>query len=107
MVFQGLEIPNRRVVREGPYAWERHPAYMGAILWGVGGTSKVCFVLLLLLLLLLLLPPWLFVGTQLALCNPAMLVIVALVLWAALLHVTMEEEKELFDEFPGVEASKL
>ena len=53
MVFQGLEIPNRRVVREGPYAWERHPAYMGAILWGVGGTSQVCFVLL-----LLLLPPW-------------------------------------------------
>ena len=40
-------------------------------------------------------------GTQLALCNPVMLVMVAFVLWASLLHVTMEEEKELFDEFPG------
>lgn len=30
-----------------------------------------------------------------------MLVLVAFVLWASLLHVTMEEEKELFDEFPG------
>ena len=27
-------------------------------------------------------------------------------LWAALLHVTMEEEKELFDEFPGADAGK-
>ena len=35
-----------------------------------------------------------------------MLVIVAFVLWASLLHVTMEEEKELFDEFPGVGVSK-
>eukprot|EP00438_Fugacium_kawagutii_P015781 Skav218876 [mRNA] locus=scaffold2503:61464:64334:+ [translate_table: standard] len=40
-------------------------------------------------------------GSQLALCNPVMLVLVAFVLWASLLHVTMEEEKELFDEFPG------
>lgn len=71
----GLEIPNRRVVQEGVYAWERHPAYLGALLWGI--------------------------GTQLALCNPVMLVMVAFVLWASLLHVTMEEEKELFDEFPG------
>ncbi|CAJ1395755.1 unnamed protein product [Effrenium voratum] len=71
----GLEIPNRRVVQEGPYAWERHPAYLGALLWGV--------------------------GTQLALCNPVMLVVVAFVLWASLLHVTMEEERDLFDEFPG------
>ncbi|CAE7654914.1 icmt-1 [Symbiodinium necroappetens] len=71
----GLEIPNRRVVREGPYAWERHPAYLGALLWGL--------------------------GTQLALCNPGMLVMVGFVLWASLLHVTMEEEKELYDEFPG------
>ena len=30
-----------------------------------------------------------------------MLVMVAFVLWASLLHVTMEEEKDLFDEFPG------
>jgi len=72
----GLEIPNRRVVREGPYAWERHPAYLGALLWGL--------------------------GTQLALCNPGMLVMVGFVLWASLLHVTMEEEKELYDEFPGL-----
>ena len=71
----GLEIPNRKVVQEGPYAWERHPAYLGALLWGI--------------------------GTQLALCNPVMLVMVAFVLWASLLHVTIEEEKELFDEFPG------
>ena len=40
-------------------------------------------------------------GTQLTLCNPVMLVLVAFVLWASLLHVTMEEERELFDEFPG------
>jgi len=31
-----------------------------------------------------------------------MLVLVGFVLWASLLHVTMEEEKELFDEFPGL-----
>ena len=32
----GLEIPNRRVVQEGLYVWERHPAYLGALLWGIG-----------------------------------------------------------------------
>eukprot|EP00931_Biecheleriopsis_adriatica_P044414 TRINITY_DN25413_c0_g1_i1.p1 TRINITY_DN25413_c0_g1~~TRINITY_DN25413_c0_g1_i1.p1 ORF type:complete len:551 (+),score=149.98 TRINITY_DN25413_c0_g1_i1:96-1748(+) len=70
----GLEIPNRRVVQEGPYAWERHPAYLGALLWGV--------------------------GAELVLCNPVMLLLVSFVLWASLLHVSMEEEKELFEEFP-------
>lgn len=29
-----------------------------------------------------------------------MLLVVAFVLWASLLHVTMEEERDLFDEFP-------
>eukprot|EP00930_Biecheleria_cincta_P054043 TRINITY_DN3991_c1_g1_i1.p1 TRINITY_DN3991_c1_g1~~TRINITY_DN3991_c1_g1_i1.p1 ORF type:complete len:503 (+),score=119.62 TRINITY_DN3991_c1_g1_i1:104-1612(+) len=70
----GLEIPNRRVVQDGPYRWERHPAYLGALLWGI--------------------------GAELILCNPVMLLLVGFVLWASLLHVTMEEEKELCDEFP-------
>lgn len=71
--FVGLEIPDRRVVREGIFGWERHPAYFGGLLWGV--------------------------GCQLALCNPAMLLIVAAVLWASLLYVALEEEQELFEEF--------
>jgi len=41
--FPGLEIPNRRVVQEGVYAWERHPAYLGALLWGIGwGITRFC-----------------------------------------------------------------
>lgn len=71
----GLEIPNRDIVEEGPYRWERHPSYLGAMLWGI--------------------------GAELALCNPMMLLVVAFVLWAALLHITMEEEKELIEEFEG------
>jgi len=71
--FVGLEIPDRRVVKEGCYRWERHPAYLGAMLWGL--------------------------GVEVALCNPVMLVVVGFVLWASLLYVTLEEEQELFDEF--------
>eukprot|EP00929_Paragymnodinium_shiwhaense_P036391 TRINITY_DN19510_c0_g3_i1.p2 TRINITY_DN19510_c0_g3~~TRINITY_DN19510_c0_g3_i1.p2 ORF type:complete len:656 (-),score=195.32 TRINITY_DN19510_c0_g3_i1:150-2117(-) len=73
--FVGLEIPNRRIVQEQTYRWERHPAYLGAMLWGV--------------------------GAELTLCNPGMLLIVGFVLWASLLHVTLEEEQELYDEFKG------
>lgn len=71
----GLEIPDRRVVQEGIYRWERHPAYLGAMLWGL--------------------------GAQLVLCNPLMFVFVGFVLWATLLHVALEEESELYDEFKG------
>lgn len=73
--FVGLEIPDRRIVQEGIYRWERHPAYLGAMLWGA--------------------------GMQIALCNPVMLLIVFLVLWASLLYVAIEEEQELYDEFKG------
>eukprot|EP00931_Biecheleriopsis_adriatica_P116951 TRINITY_DN92528_c0_g1_i1.p1 TRINITY_DN92528_c0_g1~~TRINITY_DN92528_c0_g1_i1.p1 ORF type:complete len:634 (-),score=149.03 TRINITY_DN92528_c0_g1_i1:151-2031(-) len=73
--FVGLEIPDRRIVQEGVYRWERHPAYLGAMLWGL--------------------------GIEVALCNPVMLVIVGFVLWASLLYVTLEEEQELYDEFKG------
>merc|ERR1740129_1769057 len=31
--YGGLEIPDRRVVKEGPYRGERHPAYLGFVLW--------------------------------------------------------------------------
>ena len=34
--FVGLEIPDRRIVQEGVYRIERHPAYLGAMLWGLG-----------------------------------------------------------------------
>merc|ERR1712187_610696 len=70
-----LEIPNRRVVQEGVFRWERHPAYLGAMLWGT--------------------------GIEVALCNPIMLCLVGFVLWASLLYVTLEEEEELYDEFKG------
>mmetsp|Transcript_26033 Transcript_26033/g.82264 ORF Transcript_26033/g.82264 Transcript_26033/m.82264 type:complete len:595 (-) Transcript_26033:112-1896(-) len=73
--FVGLEIPNRRIVQEGAYAFERHPAYLGAMLWGI--------------------------GAELALCNPLMLLVVGFVLWASLLYVALEEEQELYDEFKG------
>lgn len=73
--FVGLEIPDRRVVQEGVYRYERHPAYLGAMLWGL--------------------------GIQIALCNPVMLVLVGFVLWASLLYVALEEEQELYDEFKG------
>jgi len=73
--FVGLEIPNRRIVQEGAYRWERHPAYLGAMLWGI--------------------------GIEIALCNPVMLLIVGFVLWASLLYVALEEEQELYDEFKG------
>jgi len=73
--FVGLEIPDRRIVQEGAYRWERHPAYLGAMMWGV--------------------------GAEIALCNPGMLMIVGFVLWASLLHVALEEEQELYDEFKG------
>jgi len=73
--FVGLEIPDRRIVQDGIYAWERHPAYLGAMLWGI--------------------------GVEIALCNPVMLFIVGFVLWASLLYVALEEEQELFDEFKG------
>jgi len=73
--FVGLEIPDRRIVQEGAYRCERHPAYLGAMMWGV--------------------------GAQIALCNPGMLLIVGFVLWASLLHVSLEEEQELYDEFKG------
>jgi len=73
--FVGLEIPDRRIVQEGVYRWERHPSYLGAMLWGV--------------------------GMEIALCNPIMLVIVGFVLWASLLYVALEEEQELYDEFKG------
>eukprot|EP00425_Heterocapsa_triquetra_P041614 CAMPEP_0195063130 /NCGR_PEP_ID=MMETSP0448-20130528/9564_1 /TAXON_ID=66468 /ORGANISM="Heterocapsa triquestra, Strain CCMP 448" /LENGTH=534 /DNA_ID=CAMNT_0040093935 /DNA_START=80 /DNA_END=1681 /DNA_ORIENTATION=+ len=69
----GLEIPDRRVVQQGVYSWERHPAYLGAFLLGI--------------------------GAELVLCNPAMLLVVGFVLWASLLHAAMEEEKELYEEF--------
>ena len=71
--FAGLEIPNRRIVKEGPFRWERHPAYFGAMLWGV--------------------------GVEVTLCNPGMLCVVGFVLWASLLYVALEEEQELYDEF--------
>lgn len=71
----GLEIPNRRIVKEGPYKHMRHPAYFGALLWGL--------------------------GVELCLCNPGMLMAVAFVLWASLLYVALEEEQELYDEFRG------
>jgi len=71
--FVGLEIPNRRIVMEGCFRWERHPSYLGAMLWGL--------------------------GAEVALCNPIMFVIVGFVLWASLLYVTLEEEQELYDEF--------
>jgi len=77
--FVGLEIPDRRIVQDGVYAWERHPAYLGAMLWGV--------------------------GIEVALCNPIMLLIVGFVLWASLLYVALEEEHELYDEFKGGYAS--
>mmetsp|Transcript_22545 Transcript_22545/g.49839 ORF Transcript_22545/g.49839 Transcript_22545/m.49839 type:complete len:640 (-) Transcript_22545:37-1956(-) len=77
--FVGLEIPNRRIVQEGPFRWERHPAYLGAMLWGI--------------------------GAEVALCNPFMLIVVGFVLWASLLYVTIEEEQELYDEFKGGYAS--
>merc|ERR550525_805443 len=73
--FVGLEIPDRRIVQEGLYRWERHPAYLGAMLWGV--------------------------GAEVALCNPFMLLVAGFVLWASLLHVALEEEQELYDEFKG------
>lgn len=73
--FVGLEIPDRRIVQEGAFRYERHPAYLGAMLWGL--------------------------GAELALCNPVMLMIVGFVLWASLLYVTLEEEQELYDEFKG------
>ncbi|OLP96296.1 Protein-S-isoprenylcysteine O-methyltransferase [Symbiodinium microadriaticum] len=73
--FVGLEIPDRRIVQEGVYQYERHPAYLGAMLWGL--------------------------GIQVALCNPVMAVIVGFVLWASLLYVALEEEQELYDEFKG------
>ncbi|CAK9064582.1 Protein-S-isoprenylcysteine O-methyltransferase B (AtICMTB) (Isoprenylcysteine carboxylmethyltransferase B) (Prenylated protein carboxyl methyltransferase B) (Prenylcysteine carboxyl methyltransferase B) [Durusdinium trenchii] len=73
--FVGLEIPDRRIVQEGVYRCERHPAYSGAMLWGL--------------------------GIQIALCNPVMLVLVSFVLWASLLYVALEEEQELYDEFKG------
>ncbi|CAK9029994.1 unnamed protein product [Durusdinium trenchii] len=107
--FVGLEIPDRRIVQAGPasvpghgrdfrcqacggvkhgkfqeprievlrgvYRCERHPAYLGAMLWGL--------------------------GIQIALCNPVMLVLVSFVLWASLLHISLEEERELYDEFKG------
>ncbi|CAK9022580.1 unnamed protein product, partial [Durusdinium trenchii] len=73
--FVGLEIPDRRIVQEGVYRCERHPAYLGAMLWGL--------------------------GIQIALCNPVMLVLVSFVLWASLLHISLEEERELYDEFKG------
>jgi len=71
----GLEIPDRRIVQEGVFRWERHPAYLGAMMWGV--------------------------GVEVALCNPVMLCIVSFVLWASLLYVTLEEEQDLYDEFRG------
>eukprot|EP00928_Gymnodinium_smaydae_P061594 TRINITY_DN45638_c0_g1_i1.p1 TRINITY_DN45638_c0_g1~~TRINITY_DN45638_c0_g1_i1.p1 ORF type:complete len:541 (+),score=118.57 TRINITY_DN45638_c0_g1_i1:104-1726(+) len=77
--FVGLEIPNRCVVQVGPYRGERHPAYLGALLWGV--------------------------GAEVALCNPLMLLIVGFVLWASLLYVTMEEEQELHEEFRSAYAT--
>lgn len=77
--FVGLEIPDRRIVQEGAYRWERHPAYLGAMLWGV--------------------------GAEIALCNPFMLMVVGFVLWASLLHVALEEEQELYDEFKGAYAN--
>jgi len=70
----GLEIPDRRVVQDGTYRWERHPAYLGALMLGI--------------------------GVELVLCNPVMLILVSFVLWASLLHVSIEEEKELYEEFP-------
>eukprot|EP00927_Polykrikos_kofoidii_P072095 TRINITY_DN6824_c0_g1_i1.p1 TRINITY_DN6824_c0_g1~~TRINITY_DN6824_c0_g1_i1.p1 ORF type:complete len:581 (+),score=112.56 TRINITY_DN6824_c0_g1_i1:110-1852(+) len=73
--FVGLEIPDRRVVQEGVYRWERHPAYLGVMLWGV--------------------------GAEIVLCNPVMLLIVSFVLWATLLYVTLEEEQKLYEEFKG------
>merc|ERR1719401_1587250 len=73
--FVGLEVPDRRIVQEGSYKWERHPSYLGAMLWGV--------------------------GIEVALCNPVMLIIVSFVLWASLLYVALEEEQELYDEFKG------
>mmetsp|Transcript_74011 Transcript_74011/g.176157 ORF Transcript_74011/g.176157 Transcript_74011/m.176157 type:complete len:679 (+) Transcript_74011:122-2158(+) len=73
--FVGLEIPDRRIVQEGPFRWERHPAYLGAMMWGV--------------------------GCEVVLCNPVMLCIVGFVLWASLLYVTLEEEQDLYDEFKG------
>uniref|UniRef100_A0A7S1W0F9 Protein-S-isoprenylcysteine O-methyltransferase n=1 Tax=Alexandrium catenella TaxID=2925 RepID=A0A7S1W0F9_ALECA len=73
--FVGLEIPDRRIVEDGLYRRERHPAYLGAMLWGV--------------------------GAEIALCNPFMLIVVGFVLWASLLHVALEEEQELYDEFKG------
>ncbi|CAK9022478.1 Probable protein-S-isoprenylcysteine O-methyltransferase (Isoprenylcysteine carboxylmethyltransferase) (Prenylated protein carboxyl methyltransferase) (Prenylcysteine carboxyl methyltransferase) [Durusdinium trenchii] len=79
--FVGLEIPDRRIVQAGPesvpghgrdfrcqegvYRCERHPAYLGAMLWGL--------------------------GIQIALCNPVMLVLVSFVLWASLLHISLED----------------
>jgi len=72
--FVGLEIPDRKIVRDGPYSWERHPGYLGLLLWGV--------------------------GAQMALCNPIMLILVGFVLWASLLHITLEEEKQMYEEFP-------
>lgn len=73
--FVGLEVPDRRIVQEGLYRWERHPSYVGALLIGV--------------------------GSQIALCNPIMLALVSFVLWASLLYVALEEEQELYDEFKG------
>mmetsp|Transcript_9602 Transcript_9602/g.25588 ORF Transcript_9602/g.25588 Transcript_9602/m.25588 type:complete len:1102 (+) Transcript_9602:125-3430(+) len=77
--YVGLEILDRRVVQEGAYRWERHPAYLGAFLLGV--------------------------GVELVLCNPIMLILVSFVLWASLLYVSIEEEKELYEEFPGAYAN--
>uniref|UniRef100_A0A7S2VMF5 Protein-S-isoprenylcysteine O-methyltransferase n=1 Tax=Zooxanthella nutricula TaxID=1333877 RepID=A0A7S2VMF5_9DINO len=71
--FVGLEVPDRRIVQERAYKWERHPAYLGAMIWGV--------------------------GSQVALCNPVMLILVSFVLWASLLYVALEEEQQLYDEF--------
>jgi len=73
--FVGLEIPDRRIVKERCFRWERHPAYLGAMLWGI--------------------------GAEVALCNPVMLLMTGFVLWASLLYVTLEEEQELYDEFKG------
>eukprot|EP00929_Paragymnodinium_shiwhaense_P048120 TRINITY_DN24380_c0_g1_i1.p1 TRINITY_DN24380_c0_g1~~TRINITY_DN24380_c0_g1_i1.p1 ORF type:complete len:522 (+),score=96.80 TRINITY_DN24380_c0_g1_i1:98-1663(+) len=72
--FVGLEIPDRKILQNGPYSWERHPGFLGALLWGL--------------------------GSQIALCNPVMLVLVGFVLWASLLHITLEEEKQMYEEFP-------
>jgi protein-S-isoprenylcysteine O-methyltransferase Ste14 len=73
--FVGLEIPDRRIVQDGAFSWERHPTYLGVMMWGV--------------------------GAEIALCNPVMLLIVGFVLWASLLYVALEEEQELYDEFKG------